>query len=205
MNKTEKADSKGYIFIRNMIMNSGITPSLRVIAQRVGYNSPRSVQLMLERLKNRGLISYSNGVIQLSLDSSSDASEQTIGVPLVGSIACGFPLLAEQETEAVIQISTKIAKSGHNYFLLRAKGNSMNLSGINDGDLVLVRKQQTAEGGDRVVALINNDATIKHFQSEENVIILKPNSSETNHQPVVLSEDFVIQGVVTAVLPKSII
>jgi repressor LexA len=202
LNKTEKRDLQGYAFIRSQIMHSGVVPSLRVIGTAVGYSSPRSVQLMLERLKKRKLLSYANGVIRLSARTSI-MSEQTVDVPLVGSVACGLPSLAEQDPEAVIQVSTKIARPGHHYFLLRAIGTSMNKSGINDGDLVLVRQQAGANEGEKVVALIDDHATIKHFHREGDVVVLRPNSTR-QHKPIVLSEEFLIQGVVVATLPGTL-
>jgi repressor LexA len=202
VNKTDRKDLLGYAFIRSQILHSGVVPSLRAIGKAVGYSSPRSVQLMLERLKKRRLLAYSNGVIRLSAQVPI-MSEQTVDVPLVGAVACGLPSLAEQEAEAVIQVSTKIARPGHTYFLLRATGTSMNKSGIDDGDLVLVRQQASADEGDRVVALIDDSATIKHFHREGRVVMLKPNSTD-KHKPIVVSEEFFIQGVVVATLPGNL-
>lgn len=204
MNRTQKNDLKGYTFIRNYVIHSGVTPSLRTIGKAVGYESPRSVQLMLSRLAKRGLLSYVNGVIKLAANKIKRVSEQTVAVPLVGSIACGLPSLAEQEPEALIQVSTRIAHPGGHYFLLRAIGTSMNKSGINDGDLVLVRQQATAEPGEKVVALINDEATVKHFHQGEGVVVLKPNSTDKSHKPIVLSDQFAIQGVVAATLSASL-
>jgi repressor LexA len=204
VNRTEKTDLQGYVYLRNQILNSGVTPSLRAIGTAVGYKSPRSVQLMLNRLKKRGLLSYENGVVRLS-SKIPVIGEQTVEVPLVGSVACGFPSLAEQNPEALIPISTKIARPGHNYFLLRARGTSMNKSGIQDGDFVLVRKQQTAEEGERVVALVNDDATIKHFHRQRDIVVLRPNSTRIKHKPIVLSAEFIIQGVVITTLPASLL
>lgn len=204
MNRTEKNDLKGYAFIRNQIVHTGVTPSLREIGRVVGYSSPRSVQLMLERLKKQGLISYVDGVIKLSPRKTSVMNEQTVDVPLVGSVACGAPTLAEQDPEAMIPVSTRIARPGHTYFMLRAVGNSMNKSGINDGDLVLVRQQSSADDGEKVVALINDEATIKHLYHDGGVIVLKPNSTDASHQPIVLSDEFIIQGVVAATLPANL-
>jgi len=112
---------------------------------------------MLERLQKRGLLSYSNGIVRLSVGKALATSEQTVEVPLVGAVACGLPTLAEQDAEAVFDISTKLAKPGYTYFLLRAKGVSMNKSGINNGDLLLVRQQPAAEESEKVVALINDE------------------------------------------------
>ncbi|MFH1353760.1 MAG: transcriptional repressor LexA [bacterium] len=204
MNSTEKKDLRGYAFIRNQIMSSGETPSLREIGRFVGYNSPRSVQLLLERLKKRRLLSYSHGVIRLAARGAKVLAEQTVSIPLVGGVACGTPMLAEQQPEAIIDVSTKIAKPGHTYFLLRAVGTSMNKSGIKNGDLVLVRQQPAAEQGERVVALINSDATIKHFYHQGDIVLLKPNSTDKSHKSIVLMEDLMIQGVVAATLPANL-
>ena len=81
----------------------------------------------------------------------------------------------------------------------------MNKSGINDGNLVLVRQQSIADDGEKVVALVNDEATIKHLYHEEGAIVLKPNSTNPSHKPIVLSDEFVVQGVVIAALSKSII
>lgn len=202
MKKVDTNDLKGYSFIRNQLVHQGVSPSLRTIGKAVGYVHPRSVQLMLERLQRRGLITYKNGKIELVEKNTPTMTEQTIPVPLVGRAACGVPTLAEQDVETYIDISTRIARSGRTYFLLRAQGDSMDKSGINDGDLVLVRQQPTAEENDIVVALINESATIKHFHREGGVVILKPNSSDTTIMPIVLSEEFIIQGVVVQTIPN---
>ena len=201
MNEMRKKDLEGYAFIRNRLVHTGVTPSLREIAREIGYISPRSVQLMLLRLEKEGLLRYKDGVMTF-LHKKSLAAEHTVEVPLIGSVACGAPMLAEQEPEALIRVSTRIAHPGSTYFLLHARGTSMNKSGINDGDLVLVRQQSTAEEGERVVALIDDNATIKHFYREGDVVILRPNSTDKKHEPIVLSDEFIIQGTVVAVLPN---
>ena len=75
----------------------------------------------------------------------------------------------------------------------------MDKSGIKDGDLVLVRQQSTAHEGEKVVALINDEATIRHFHHENDVVILRPNSSDNGHRPIILSDEFLVQGIVVAV------
>lgn len=203
MNNTEKNDLKGYAFIRNKIVHTGVTPSLQEIAAVVGYESRNSALKLLLRLEKRGLIKRSEKGIQL-LQKLSTMSEQTVDVPLVGSIACGLPTLADQDFEALIPVSTKIARPGHIYFLLRAKGTSMDKSGIHDGDLLLVRQQSDAPDGEKVVALINEEATVKHIYHKNGTIILKPNSTDPEHKPIVLSEGFLVQGIVVAVFPHDL-
>jgi repressor LexA len=202
MNRTEKKDLEGLAFIRNQLMHFGVSPSLRDIAKAIGYNSPRSVQLMLERLETKRLLKRVSGVIHLSSKQSRTTGEQVVDVPLVGAVACGSPTLAEQTAEAMIPVSTKIARPGGKYFLLRARGTSMNRAGIKHGDLVLVRQQPTAEEGEKVVALINDDATIKRFHRAGDVVVLKPDSTDKSHKPIVVSEDLVIQGVVVSAFPN---
>lgn len=204
MNRTEQKDLTGYAFIRNQVVHSGVAPSLREIGAVVGYSSPRSVQLMIARLEKKGLLKSVDGVLRISPRKVTEAGERVVEVPLVGSVACGSPSLAEQEPEALFSISTRIARPGAHYFLLRARGNSMNRADIQDGDLALVRQQSTAQRGERVVALINDEATIKRFYPERSLVILRPDSSDKSHKPIVLSNDLVIQGIVIATLPASL-
>lgn len=126
---------------------------------------------------------------------------QTVKVPLLGDVACGTPIFAEENIDAFIPVSHKFIKPSNRYFILRASGDSMDDAGINDGDLVLIRQQQTAQSGDHVVALIDDEATIKEFHLNENMIVLKPKSKNSKHQPIVLTNDFRIQGVVETVIP----
>ncbi|MDD5759885.1 MAG: transcriptional repressor LexA [Desulfobulbaceae bacterium] len=202
MNQTAKNDLMGYSFIRSQIIHTRVSPSLRDICKAVGYSSPRSAQLMLERLEQKGLIKRVRGAIILTSRKASKVTERTIEVPLVGSVPCGTPSLAEQEAEAVVEVSTRIAKPGHRYFILRAQGNSMNKAGINDHDLVLIRQQPVAQTGDRVVALINDEATIKEYLQGKNATVLMPRSKDPKYKPIILTEDFQIQGVVVTTIPE---
>jgi len=123
-------------------------------------------------------------------------------VPLVGTISCGIPVLAEENVEAIIPVSIKLARPPEKYFLLRAKGDSMNQAGINDGELLLIRHQTTARNGDIVAALIDGEATVKEFHAAGEIVVLKPHSKNKKHQPIVLTKDFQIQGVVVTAIPK---
>lgn len=125
---------------------------------------------------------------------------ELVTIPILGSASCGKPILAIENKEGEMPISNKLLKKGMRYFILRASGNSMNKAKINDGDLVLIRQQQIAENGQYVVALIDNEVTIKEFYRNGDLLILKPKSTEKVHQPIVLTEDFKIQGVVERVL-----
>ena len=129
-------------------------------------------------------------------------SAQTIEVPVIGSVACGKPILAEEHIEGYIPVSTSIAKRGAKHYFLHAHGDSMNRAGIHDGDMVLIRLQTIAEEGDRVVALVDDEVTIKEFRRSNNMVILMPRSTNPAHQPIILTKDFKVQGVVVAVISK---
>jgi len=201
LNETEL---KALRALRNALVHEGFTPSVREMARVLGFNSPRSAMLVLNRLIEKGwLRRRKDDSLQLLRDfSESRHRAQTVDVPLVGNVACGTPFLAEENVEAMIPVSMTLARSGGKYFLLRAVGDSMDLAGIADGDLVLVRQQASADAGQKVVALIDEAATVKEFHREKDVILLKPRSTNKVHKPIVLSDNFLIQGVVIATLPK---
>jgi len=201
----EELDRKGLTFVRNYLRATGKAPSLRAIGKVVEYKSPRSVQQMLERLNDRGLLVYKNGEITLSVDAGA-ATPHTVDVPVIGSVECGLPSLAEQEPDGWVRVSTRIASPGHTYFLLRARGTSMNNAHIpiNPGELVLVRQQAHARHSDLVVALIDNEATIKEFSRQGVHVVLRPRSTDPEHKPIVVTDDLVIQGVVVASLPDAL-
>jgi len=202
INNLSEKDRKAFSFIRNTIIHQGSSPSLREINEVTGGLSPRSASLVIDRLIKAGLLKKHRG--NLILVNEESDSVQTVNVPLVANVACGSPMLAEENIQAEISVSTAIAKKGHRYFLLRADGDSMNQAGINSGDLLLIRQQLSAENGQRVVALIDDEATVKEFERKDGVVILRPRSSNKEHKPIVLTDNCIIQGVVEAVLPSDI-
>lgn len=193
--------------VRNSLIKRGRPPSVRELMIDLGYRSPRSAAVLIDRLIEKGLLRRKlDGGLQLLAEPELNQDHaQTVNVPLVGTVACGSPILADENIEAVIPVSTKMAKPPHQYFLLKVHGDSMNECDIHDQDLVLIRQQATAENGDLVVALIDTEATVKEFHNSRSTIILKPRSTNRIHQPIVLTEDFQIQGIVVATLPKEVL
>lgn len=189
--------------IRNYLMSYGRFPSVRYLMTAMDYKSPRSAMLLMEELhKNAFLSRKADGSYVLIKDLSDENNARTVAIPLVGIVACGAPLLAEENCEALIPVSTAIARPGYKYFLLKAKGNSMDEAGIKDGDFILVRQQQTAKNGDNIVALIDDEATVKEYQNKGDFVTLLPRSSDLRHQPIILTKNFQIQGIVVATIPK---
>ena len=184
--------------VRNWLIQKGRSPSIRELMNAMAYKSPRSTALIVDRLMESGILRRgSSGDLRLVQDlPDNTASAHTVDVPLIGAVACGTPILAEENVDVKIPVSTRLARPPHRYFLLRAKGDSMDEAGIKDGDMVLVRQQSNARNGDLVVALIDYEATVKEFHASHKAIVLKPRSSNPVHQPIVLSTDFQVQGVV---------
>jgi repressor LexA len=205
LEKLSDKDKKAYLLIRNRIVHEGESPTLREVNEVTGGKSPRSAVLVIERLIDAGLVRKFGRKLKLAdVNEAPQASISTVRIPLVGSVACGAPMLAEENIEAMISVSVALARKGSKYFLLRAQGDSMNEAGIEDGDILLVRQQDTAENGQRVVALIDDEATVKLFERTDSAIILRPRSKNKKHLPIVLTETCKIQGVVVAVLPSDL-
>ena len=190
--------------IRNCLVHYGRSPSVREIMEVLGYKSPRSAALVIDSLIEQGIIKRdSDGDLRLLKDpEESKTHGRTVNLPLVGTVPCGVPLLAEENIEAMVPVSKNLVRPNYTYFLLRAAGDSMDEVGIRDGDLLLIRQQPVAEEGQKVVALIDDESTVKEFHRGEGIIILKPRSKNKEHQPIILKDDFQIQGVVVEVIPK---
>ena len=161
--------------------------------------------LFREALEAAGFIARTSGSRNIRIrhmPGTHDAVDRArmVPVPLVGLVAAGLPILATQNVERVVQVEKRLAKPPHKYFLLRVTGSSMNRAGMDDGDLVLVRQQPTAENGDRVVALIDDAATVKVLRVGRGAVALEPRSTDSKHQPIYLSTDFQVQGVVIATI-----
>lgn len=208
MNKNIKLTQKQEGFfniLSDYIRREKIPPTNREILKMIGLKSPRSVAQYLDALEEGGYIKRGKGARNIKIIKSpydKNNSSKTVKVPVVGYVPCGAPFLAEENIEKEIAVSEKIAKPPYKYFMLRAVGDSMNNAGINDGDLVLVRQQMTANHGDIVVALIDDEATIKKLRLYKDYVMLEPDSTNPDHGPIVLERDFRIQGVVVGSMPE---
>ncbi len=123
-----------------------------------------------------------------------------VRIPLVGSAPCGSPLLGQENVEEYILVEKSKIKIGFKYFILRAEGDSMNLAGINDGDLILCRQQLKADTGDIVIALLGDNVTIKMYDKKDGHRILLPKSTNLSHLPIMPEEGDSVQGVVQEII-----
>ena len=155
-----------------------------------------------ERLK--GLKKEGSEIVPKVIDIVKSPYTEMIHVPLVGSAPCGEPLLGESNIEEMIMVEKNKIRPGARYFILQAYGDSMNLAGINDGDLVLCRYAEKGETGDRVVALLGGEnVTIKYYDKKDGLRILLPKSTNKNHQPIIPEEGDVVQGIVQEVIKRT--
>jgi repressor LexA len=194
-------DKKILNFIQEHSMAKGYAPTLAEIKEYFAYKSMTSVQRSVWSLERQGYIERdrhkSRGIRLPSVQAN------IVQIPLVGNVACGMPLLATQNIEGYIQTDVCFVKSEPSrFFYLTAVGDSMNKAGINDGDLVLVRSTEVAEPGDIVVALIDDHATIKVFQQGKGYVKLVPKSTNSAFKPIILRDDFQIQGIVVRVFSQ---
>jgi repressor LexA len=210
--------------IRDSVDSRGYPPSMREIGERVGLTSSSSVSHQLRVLEQKGLlrrdpnrpraieVRYPGEVADAARRGSLGAARQTsydetgagdahpaaAYVPVVGRIAAGGPILAEQEIEEVFPLPRAMVGEG-TLFMLRVKGESMIEAAICDGDWVVVRQQQTAENGDIVAAMIDGEATVKTFKKTKSEILLLP------HNPAfepIDGKDATILGKVVTVLRR---
>jgi repressor LexA len=153
-------------YIRYVTRVRSYPPSVREIGEAVGLSSSSTVHNHLNQLERRGLIKRDpskSRTVQLVQDAETDQQRRNaVSVPLVGNVAAGAPILAEQNVEDHFLLSPEMAQEG--FFLLKVRGDSMINAGILDGDMVLVRPQQEAPQGTIVVALVDGEATVKRFE-----------------------------------------
>ena len=193
--------------INESFINRGLPPTVEELRRKLGVGSTRTVLRYLRWLEEEGDIERWSGARGVRALRSDMSSVQTRAVPVVGQAPAGPLMLAEQNIDGWVQMPKTIARPGSEYFLLRVRGNSMNKAKvaedkIEDGDLVFVRQQATAKEGEIVVALIDGEATIKRFAKGSGYYVLKPDSTNTQHRPIVVDQDFHIQGIVVRVLKR---
>ncbi|NCO39572.1 MAG: repressor LexA [Armatimonadetes bacterium CG_4_10_14_3_um_filter_66_18] len=177
-------------------------PSIRELCAHVGLKSPCSVYRHLNTLEQKGYISRrksaNRGLTVLRGVDHRTRPQRTTTIPLVGTIAAGMPLLAEQNIEDAYAVSTELVPN-EDSFMLRIKGDSMIGAGIFDGDLVVVRRQDSADDGDIVAALLDDEATVKRFYRENGHIRLQP---ENPAMEPLLVEEVRILGKVTLAIRR---
>lgn len=176
-----KRQQEIFDFIRRYSQKNGYPPTVRDIGKAVGLASPSTVHAHLDNLERLGLLRRdpSKPRAMELLDRAAAGVREAVkpGLPLLGQVAAGQPILAEENVEEHIETPPCAGGESGDY-LLRVRGQSMKKVGIMDGDLVVVRKQETARDGEIVVALVEDEATVKRFFREGDHIRLQPENDE---------------------------
>jgi repressor LexA len=188
-------------FLVEYVDAHGYPPTVREIGEQVGLASPSTVHAHLANLERAGLIKRDPTkprALELSGRVSRESGGAVHALPLVGQIAAGGPLLAEQNVDAYISVPEPLSKGGDE-FLLRVRGDSMIDAGILEGDYVVVRRQQDARDGDIIVALVGDDgsteeATVKRFFRENGRVRLQPENE--SYEPIFASHVQVLGKVI---------
>jgi len=170
-------------FIRKSIDDHGYPPTLREIGEHMGIRSTNGVNDHLRALERKGYLTrqdMKSRALKLVEDAaptpirSAGSDDDIIDIPVVGRVAAGLPLLAEENVVDTVRVDRMLVRGGREVFGLRVTGDSMIEAGILAGDYIFVRKQSTADRGDVVVALIGDEATVKHFYPERDYVRFQP-------------------------------
>lgn len=175
--------------IHDYIQRNGYPPSVREVAKKMKIKSPRGVAKHLIALERKGHIERSGGMRGIKLANVSIGRE----TPIIGRIAAGSPILAEENIEGYILLDPSLAPPKRS-LVLRIQGESMSGKEIHDGDIAIIKLQPSAENGDIVAARIGDEATIKIFRKRYNEIILEPANPAFKPLKIRAEDDFSIIG-----------
>lgn len=173
--------------IKKGILNSGYPPTVREICAEVNLRSTSSVHSHLETLEKNGYIRRDPSkprAIEIMDDEFNLVRREMVNVPIIGRVAAGEPILADQNIENYFPIPSEYMPIGRETFMLKVKGESMINAGIFSGDTILVQRQETAKNGDMVVALVDDSATVKTFYKEDGYFRLQPENDTMD--PIIL-------------------
>lgn len=183
--------------IKKSVREKGYPPSVREIGAAVGLNSSATVHSHLNSLESKGMIRRDPTkprAIEI-LDDSFQAVVDAVAVPVVGRVTAGAPILAVENIEEYFPLPRQVIRD-QDVFILRVRGDSMIEAGILDDDYVIVRRQNTADNGDTVVALLGDEATVKTFYKEKTHIRLQPENSALSP---ILTQNVTVLGKVIGV------
>ena len=173
-----------YEFLKDFTSQKGYPPTVREICKAVGLKSTSSVHGHLKQLEKEGLIKRDPTKPRALEIVDSVIKKEMINVPIIGKVTAGLPILANENIEDSFPLPLDYVKHNNDLFILKVSGSSMIKAGILDGDLAIIEKTQTASNGDKIVALIENEATLKTFYRENNHIRLQPENDEM--EPIIV-------------------
>lgn len=186
--------------IKNNISQTGMPPTRAEIAKRLGFRSANAAEEHLKALARKGCIEIIPGTSRGIRLTAQETANDEQGLPLIGQVAAGAPILAQQHIEQTYQVDPKMFHPAAN-FLLRVRGDSMKNIGILEGDLLAVHKVQQATNGQVVVARVDDDVTVKRFEKKGNVVYL--HAENELYQPIKVDltmQELTIEGLAVGVI-----
>lgn len=185
-------------FIQRFKREKGFPPTIREIGEAFAIASTNGVRYHLTLLEKAGHLKRSSKLSR-GIEASGDSGAAAAGIPILGRVAAGQPITAEQNYEGTLELQDMFGDP-NGMFALRVRGDSMIDAGILEGDYVLVRRQQRAEAGQVVVAMVDDEATVKYYRPNGNRVELEP--ANARYEPIVIRENasFGILGVVKGVV-----
>lgn len=185
-NNLNEKEQKVFEFIKNYINDNNYPPSIRDILDGTKFNSTSTVSAYLNKLEQKGYINRPNSKTRAIEITDRNFYKRDFNlVPLIGQVAAGTPILAEENIEDMFPLPANV-KFDDDVFMLRIKGDSMINVGILSGDLVIVRKQQVVKNGDIAIAQVDDEATCKTFYKENGYIRLQPEND--NYEPIIVND-----------------
>ncbi len=185
-------------YLKDCILKRGYPPAVREICEAVHLKSTSSVHAHLETLEQKGYIRKDPSkprAIEILDDTFNLSRREIVNVPIVGTVTCGEPILAEERIDGYFPVPPEYLHTGKTTFMLKVKGDSMINAGIFHGDLVMVEEGNTARNGDIIVALIDDSATVKTYYKENGYIRLQPENDAMD--PIIVEGDMSILGKVS--------
>lgn len=173
-----------YEFLKDFTSEKGYPPTVREICKAVGLKSTSSVHGHLKHLEKEGLIKRDPTKPRALEIVDSVVKKEMINVPIIGRVTAGLPILANENIEDYFPLPLDYVKHNNDLFMLKISGSSMIKAGILDGDFAIIERTQTASNGDKIVALIENEATLKTFYRENDHIRLQPENDEM--EPIIV-------------------
>lgn len=192
-------------FIQQFVEANGYPPTYREIGKHFNIVSTFGVKRHIDALAKKGFIMVTSktsrtiAVVNDELNKFKNPSDNTIGLPIIGRVAAGYPILAEENIEGRLMLDSSLIGNKESCFGLRVQGDSMINAGIFEGDLVIVSPQSTANNGDIIIALLHDEATLKKYERRNNKIYLVPENEKYKPIEVDNNEEFSIIGKVIGV------
>lgn len=178
MTTITKRQQEIFDFIMKFLETNGFPPAVSEIQKEFSFKSPNAVQDHLSAIERKGYISRnpfkSRGIKILINNKKENENNNAVGIPIVGTVSAGIPILAEENIEGNLTVDKSLFKQSEDVFALHVKGNSMIDANIKDGDYVIIQKQSQVEQGEIAIVLIDNETTVKRVYKEKDKIRLQP-------------------------------